>query len=46
MRILNLLKEMIKAAPELRLEDKLIVLCGVPNHDLSQPFTITQAKVL
>ena len=32
------LKDMLKAAPELRIEDKLINLCGVQNHE--EPLTI------
>jgi len=36
----------LNTAAEQKIEDKLMVLCGVPSHTLSKPLTTHQAVIL
>jgi len=37
---------MLDQAPDLRLEEKIMHLCGVPTHSLKTPLSIAQARML
>jgi hypothetical protein len=43
-RLIQTLKIIITKAPELRIEDRMLILCDILNREW--PFTIAQAKVL
>ena len=42
--LLRSLTFMIESSPELRLEEKIMVLCGVPTHSAKTPMTVAQAS--
>jgi hypothetical protein len=44
--LLRSLTFMIESSPELRLEEKIMVLCGVPTHSAKTPLTVAQAVIL
>lgn len=37
---------MLETMPELKIEDKIMKICGVPTHSLKKPLTLDQAIVL
>ena len=43
-RLISTLKFLIQKAPELRIEDRMLILCDLLNRE--RPFTIAQARVL
>jgi len=45
-RLIGAVKFMLEQAPELKLEDKIMTLCGVPVHTLRKPLTTAQAVIL
>jgi hypothetical protein len=45
-RLIGSVKFMLASAPELKVEDKIMTLCGVPSHSLRTPLTMAQAVIL
>lgn len=44
--LIKSLKFMLKENPELKIEEKIMHLCGVPTHSLQKPISISQAIIL
>jgi hypothetical protein len=45
-RLIKSLTFMLEEAPELKIEEKIMVLCGIPSHTLRKPLSVSHAVIL